>query len=115
MAADPRITNAAASAAADAVVVLNRILEADRTAVSELVRTRIRCNEKLADDPTVQVGKFSDVYQVGLLGVVNGLFGVDAKSWGAIAAVVENPESGDHTVLRFEVREKAGPEKEGAA
>lgn len=90
---------------ADAVAVLNRILEADRAAVSELVlRSKVRCNEKLANDSTVQVKQRNGWCEVGLLGVVNGLFGVDAKVYGPIVAIVTG---GPVHVVRFEVRGKA--------
>ena len=41
------------------------------------------------------------LYEVGILGLLNGLFGVDEKQWGAIAA--EMDPSGH--VRRFVVRE----------
>lgn len=75
----------------EAIEVLNRIHAADDTVLPALIAYRVLCNRALADDPTVQVGRVempdrSDMWEVGLLGIVNGLFGVDEQSWGFIAA-----------------------------
>lgn len=87
---------------ADAVDVLNRIHAADPLVLDQLVSARVSCNQALADDPTVQVGGFnaegepvrSDgpavAYQVGLLGILNGIFGVQENGQGYIAAVFAN-------------------------
>lgn len=74
----------------EAIEVLNRIHGADPSVLPALINHRVPCNAALAADPTVQVGASPDEpdgpYEVGLLGVVNGLFGVDDQSWGFIAA-----------------------------
>jgi hypothetical protein len=75
----------------EVVDVLNRAIAEDRDAVNRLMQTRVPCNKALADDPTIQVladvvdGKH--VYKVGLLGVLNGLFGCDPVSGGALIGV----------------------------
>lgn len=74
----------------DALVVLNRILAADPAAVAALVDERVACNEELAGDPTVQVLRGTDGdYRVGILGIINGLFGIfpsdhPKAGWGPI-------------------------------
>ena len=66
---------------------LNDLLDHDEEAISMLVDTRIRCNESLADHPTCQVqasiSNDKEILEVGLLGVLNGLFGVrpDGRCW----------------------------------
>lgn len=70
----------------EAITILNTILEADRGALQQLIDHRVLCNEALADHPTVQVGAVNGEYCVGVLGVINGLFGVDERQWGFIAA-----------------------------
>lgn len=65
---------------------LNQLLELDPVAVSALVERRVPCNEALAVHPTVQVCSEGSEYRVGLLGVLNGLFGVDQELWGPISA-----------------------------
>lgn len=94
----------------DAIRVLNRMLEADPVATQSLVQKRVPCNQALANDPMVQVHstpvfrikpgplgrhvgeRIGQDHKVGLLGVVNGLFGKDGDDWGPIAAVYD-----DHT------------------
>lgn len=88
---------AAEEAAADqAIEVLNRIHTADPTVLPALIGFRVPCNMAVADDPTVQVGPDrppADQSQmvVGLLGVINGLFGtVHGGAWGYIGAVYDD-------------------------
>jgi len=52
------------------VGVLNEALEADPKAIQDLVNHRVKCNEKLADHPDIQVNMESEV---GLLGIVCGI------------------------------------------
>jgi hypothetical protein len=89
----------------EVVEVLNRALEKDRGAISELILDgKVVCNEELAEDETVQVGKKrqcgKDVHTIGVLGLLNGFFGIDDDEhrtfFGAIAAHV-----GDDGVERF--------------
>lgn len=94
----------------DALKVLNRALLADPKAMAALREAKVECNRKLAEDPEVQCGmkrhpgSVHDVYQddepvevggrniytVGFLGVLNGIFGIDDRTrHGALAAVYE--------------------------
>lgn len=76
-----------------AVEVLNRALDADPDAISELIFTRVPCNDALADDPTIQVGArehkgapVPGTTEVGILGIINGIFGVHpGTGYGRIA------------------------------
>lgn len=86
--------------------VLNRALEADRTAISLLLNTRVPCNSVLTEDPTIQVMSHHDDLEipencgkVGLLGIINGLCGVDERGWGLICTVA-NKET-PHIVEKF--------------
>lgn len=70
---------------------LNSLVELDKIAVSELVDSRVLCNSKLADHPTVQVRGYGPVTpSVGLLGILNGLCGSyddePKKGFGPISA-----------------------------
>jgi hypothetical protein len=76
-----------------AIEVLNRIHQADPTVMPALIFQRVPCNETLADDKTVQVGLIRDPdnpdprkYEVGILGILNGIFGVDDNGYGFIYA-----------------------------
>ncbi len=58
----------------DAIALLNEMIACDRVAVEQLIEARVPCNDNLAYHPTVQVWPGPDGYQVGLLGVLNGIF-----------------------------------------
>lgn len=69
-----------------AIDVLNRIHQADPAVLPALIGYRVACNETLADDPTVQVGAdWPHPTAVGLLGIINGIFG-EAGQLGPISA-----------------------------
>lgn len=75
--------------------VLNRLLATDPVATRDLVLlARVPCNDDLAKDPTIQVRgyKVNDddpAYSVGIIGIINGFFGVDEGGWGPITANVK--------------------------
>lgn len=76
-----------------AIEVLNRIHHADPTVLPALIEHRVPCNQAVADDPMVQAGSRSVApesndppYEVGFLGILNGIFGIDERGWGHIAA-----------------------------
>lgn len=76
----------------DTIQYLNEVHLLDPTVFPALVEHQVKCNKALADHPTVQVdavpclnGSSTD-FRVGLLGVLNGLFGVDSRGYGYIAA-----------------------------
>jgi hypothetical protein len=82
------------------------MLRLDPEATDKLVKSRVPCNEALAEHPTIQCGIFDGTKQnrVGLLGVLNGLFGCDANGCGAIAMVIEG-ENND-LIEKFIILEK---------
>jgi hypothetical protein len=84
----------------DAIAILNHALYLDFDAFQNLVERRVACNADLADHPTIQVATTPerDRFAVGLLGVLNGLFGVDANGDGPITGVY----SEDNELLRFD-------------
>ena len=65
---------------------LNEIHQLDPTVLEALIDYRVPCNQALADHPSVQVGKTENGYEVGLLGILNGLVGVKSDGWGFIGA-----------------------------
>ena len=76
----------------DAVAVLNRAFANDPAAIATLVGIRIPCNEKMRDDPTIVCDELYDPV-VGIVGLLNGLFGVEDTGsgfWGSIAVRYEN-------------------------
>lgn len=73
----------------DVIQFLDELLETDRTAIAALVTNRVPCNEALANHKSVQVAKLNNGYLVGMLGVLNGMFGVDGDGFGPISAVYD--------------------------
>ena len=65
---------------------LNELHVLDPHVISDMVEKRFPCNKALASHPTCQVipGYVGNI--VGMLGVMNGLCGVDDMGRGAIAA-----------------------------
>lgn len=81
----------------EALKLLNELALLDNAAVTELIQHRVPCNRHLADHPTVQVGGDEVIAKVGVLGIINGLFGVNADGWGAIGArMVEDADGFQH-------------------
>lgn len=74
---------------------LNGLIRCDQKAMQDLLRRRVPCNVKLACHPTCQciANKDGTDATVGMLGVLNGLFGIDPDGWGPIAAVIEDDGS----------------------
>jgi len=79
-----------------AIETLNRFVRADPEAMRLLIETRVPCNETLANDPTCQVSGWDGTVKVGLLGILNGLYGTydeePLQGWGAVAAVFSDDE-----------------------
>ena len=76
---------------------LNSLLEIDNDAITELFNDRVSCNEKLANHDTVQVRGYdpitnqkTDKYSVGILGILNGLFGIDENGCGGIIMYLDD-------------------------
>jgi hypothetical protein len=77
-----------------AIEVLNRINETDPSVLPRLISHRVSCNLDLAKDKTVQVGKVTGqiltYYEVGLLGIINGLFGIQEDGFGYITCNLDD-------------------------
>lgn len=74
----------------DAIAFLNSLFAIDPWAIRRLFAVRTPCNESLAAHPAVHASAYSDV---GFVGLLNGLFGVDEAGCGFVAAQYD--ESGD--------------------
>ncbi len=73
----------------ETIAYLNDLARLDPKAMRLWVLSVVPCNEGLAHHPTVQVGiTEGKTYEVGPLGVLNGLFGADEDGWGEIVAIV---------------------------
>ena len=72
----------------ETIQLLNDLLKLDPVAMQALVETRVPCNEALVNHPTVHVYMRGEADAlVGLMGILNGLFGVDGKGSGPIQAL----------------------------
>ena len=72
------------------VKFLNELLGLDAVAINALFSLRMSCNRELRNYPTVQVGLLGPTHAVvGMLGILNGMFGADINQWGHITAVYE--------------------------
>ena len=87
-----------------AIEVLNEALALDPMAISKLVNYHELCNERLAEHAGIQVGAAGGPKanvpgggiggpggsEVGVLGIINGLFGADEAGNGPIAAELDS-------------------------
>lgn len=88
--------------AQDVVDLMNAAAALDPQAVRALVHARVVCNDALAGHPSIQVGRASDTdpggpWVVGLLGILNGIFGTFDNGWGCITVILD-----DSAAIRFE-------------
>lgn len=70
----------------EVIGLLNAAAALDRIAMTNLVGCRVPCNAELASHPTIQTGQVGDslLDRVGIIGILNGLFGVDEEGWGPL-------------------------------
>lgn len=74
----------------DVVALLNEINAFDPVLARGLVENRVPCNAAIADHPSIQVNEQADgSTAVGVLGVLNGLFGTTSRRFGIIAAEMD--------------------------
>lgn len=86
-----------------AIGVLNEMVAADPVAARSLTDHRVPCNDTLKDHPTIQVLAFEgEPALVGMLGVLNGIFGADEDGWGAVVAEFSDDET---QLIRFRRRQ----------
>lgn len=73
----------------EVIEFLNELIKIDQRAMHKLIKFRTPCNQELADHESIQVTMDLFGFEVGLLGILNGLFGVDEDKYGAITAVFD--------------------------
>ena len=85
------------------VDLLNQALELDPEAINELFSTRVVCKDGLADHPTIQVftDKERGFSRVGLIGIINGIFGIDNEGWGHFGVKLDSNDKIEE-FLKFE-------------
>lgn len=82
---------------------LNELVRLDTPAVAALIANRVPCNDGLANHPTCQVLSQHGGFLVGMLGVLNGLCGIDSQGNGPIRAVFEERNGEFAALSRFEI------------
>ena len=79
----------------EVMALLNETLKLDREAIGFLVEHRVPCNNDLADHPTIEVGCTENGDPlVAMLGIINGLFGIDEDAHGPIIADIAGAPMG---------------------
>ena len=78
----------------DTIAVLNRLVAADPKSITGLINSRVKANEAMAADADLQALGWmghpdEPPYNVGLLGILNALFGKDANGNGPILVEFE--------------------------
>jgi len=68
------------------VIFLNELLKIDPEAIQGVFDSRVPCNDKIAHHPSVQVMTKNGRTVVGMLGILNGLFGKDKDGGAQIIA-----------------------------
>ena len=84
----------------EVIQFLNEVLQIDSDAINKLLTIRVPCNEKLDNHESVQTfcvpfkGKEKDdkprpISVVGILGIINGMFGINSDKFGSIMIMIE--------------------------
>jgi hypothetical protein len=73
-----------------AILLLNELVVGDPEAAHQLVEFRVPCSDALANHPTIQVAGTGEKPLVGMLGVINGIFGTHMDGRGHIGAVYDD-------------------------
>lgn len=87
----------------DVVDLLNQLGKLDKGVLCDLLGARVPCGHAVATHPTIQV--YSDGtgnFQVGMLGFLNGLFGVGGDGYGCIAVEVDEETKAIKALVRPE-------------
>ena len=101
----------------DVAEFLNELLKVDYDTINKLFSIRMACNGELADHPTVQVlqvggNKTNPYFVVGIIGLLNGLFGTTEHGWGRLCVNAEKDKILSFSVLSDEDIDKYTGKKE---
>jgi hypothetical protein len=83
----------------EAVATLNELVALDRDVMDKLVKARFITTTEFSNHPTVQCGRRgpNSELTIGLLGVLNAIFGIDSFDWGYVAVDLDD----DGNLLKF--------------
>lgn len=77
----------------EAIEYLNSLIESDPVAIRALLMNRVPCSGDLAEHPTCQVRAIDRGLYVGMMGVLNGLFGIYPDGYGKINYIIKDSEN----------------------
>lgn len=75
----------------EAIAYLDELVTLDTPAMGALIANRVPCNEALADHPAVQASEQHGGFHIGLIDIINGMFGVH-DGWGPITFTFDDGE-----------------------
>ena len=84
----------------EVIQFLNELLQIDSDAINKLLSLRVPCNKSLDEHETIQTfaapvnGVTADdgpktIPVVGILGIINGMFGINSDKFGSIMLMIE--------------------------
>jgi len=77
--------------AEDVCGLLNEFLALDYDCASALFSHREKCNDAVTHHPSIQVHQYpGEDSKVGLIGLINGVFGIAEDGMGAICYEIDN-------------------------
>jgi hypothetical protein len=89
------------------VDLLNKLFEMDPMAIEALVTNKVPCNRKIANHKTVtvstRIGK-RDCYMVGMLGVLQGIVGLDGEGIEGLYENKGDEENQDWRLIGFRMK-----------
>ena len=93
-----------------AVKIMNEAFALNPSAIETLVDSRVSINEKLANHPTIQAGSDSEVYSLSIIGLLNGIFGIDENGQGPIARLYDISPDGSEVFAGFCINTNLKPD-----
>lgn len=87
--------------AVHAVKVLNEALELEPYTIQNMFKSRFCVGSGLVQHPTIQVLQEAGVHTLGVLGLINGLFGVLSDNRGRITGIYEGER-----LIKFELTQE---------
>ena len=80
----------------DVIAMLNELHQLNPELMTDFTLKRFPCNHAIRDHKTVQAFCYGDASleepKVGLVGLLNGLLGIDRNHFGPIAAILEEED-----------------------
>lgn len=117
--------------AEQAVKILNEAFQADPEAIRRMIYSPVTVNDQIANHPTIQVGQKKKpgrtaigpdgifelpsnetVSTLGVIGLLNGIFGIDENGQGPIASLYDIYPDGKEVLAGFCINMNLKPDSE---